>query len=256
MRARWILGLAAGILAAKADPPPAAAPADSDDLYRLGQQLFDQYAPPEIKQQYEFPSKEQWDQFAVRLQKALDDNSLQELAGYDAEARAALAALRAIPGNEDYADWLALRLDEIEAAEQAVAPPVAGAPPVGRPSPIPLYDLWLARVRHRPPPAGAADLMPRLRAAFAKEGVPPELAWIAEAESSLNPSLRRPDCAAGAPAVAQDAQAQRPPGRARRAGQRARRRPQLPGGSPAGRAAPAAAAVPAPARRRTRAAAA
>ncbi|PHX70754.1 MAG: hypothetical protein CK548_08065 [Opitutia bacterium] len=32
--------------------------------------------------------------------------------------------------------------------------------------------------------------MPRLRAAFVAEGVPPELAWLAEAESSLNPSAR------------------------------------------------------------------
>jgi membrane-bound lytic murein transglycosylase D len=40
-------------------------------------------------------------------------------------------------------------------------------------------------------------LMPRLRAAFVAEGVPPELAWIAEAESSLNPSARSPVGAKG-----------------------------------------------------------
>jgi membrane-bound lytic murein transglycosylase D len=39
--------------------------------------------------------------------------------------------------------------------------------------------------------------MPRLRAVFATEGVPPELAWIAEAESSLNPSARSPAGAKG-----------------------------------------------------------
>jgi membrane-bound lytic murein transglycosylase D len=187
--------------AAGADPQPAAPTADSDDLYKLGQQLFDQYAPPEIKQQYEFPSKDQWDQFAARLQKALDNNSLQDLAQFEPEARAALAALKAIPGYEDYARWLAMRIDEIEAAKQAVALRSPAAPPAseeGRaPSPIPLYNLWLGRVRGRPVPGDAAELMPRLRAAFTAEGVPADLAWIAEAESTLDPGARSPSGAKG-----------------------------------------------------------
>jgi membrane-bound lytic murein transglycosylase D len=57
--------------------------------------------------------------------------------------------------------------------------------------------VWLARVRTRPAPARAAELMPKLRAAFAAEGVPPELAWLAEAESSLNPAARSPVGAKG-----------------------------------------------------------
>jgi membrane-bound lytic murein transglycosylase D len=39
--------------------------------------------------------------------------------------------------------------------------------------------------------------MPRLRSAFIAEGVPPELAWLAEAESSLNPTARSPAGARG-----------------------------------------------------------
>lgn len=39
--------------------------------------------------------------------------------------------------------------------------------------------------------------MPRLRAAFTAEGMPPELAWLAEAESSLNPTARSPVGAKG-----------------------------------------------------------
>jgi membrane-bound lytic murein transglycosylase D len=62
---------------------------------------------------------------------------------------------------------------------------------------MPHYDLWLARVKTRPAPARAAALMPRLRAAFAAEGVPPEIAWLAEAESSLNPAARSPVGAKG-----------------------------------------------------------
>jgi membrane-bound lytic murein transglycosylase D len=39
--------------------------------------------------------------------------------------------------------------------------------------------------------------MPGLRAAFAAEGVPPDLAWIAEVESAFNPNARSPAGARG-----------------------------------------------------------
>lgn len=194
-------------------PQPASDPT-ADELYKLGQQLFDQLAPAEIKAQFEFPSKEQWDAFAARLQRALEGGSLEELAAYEAEARAALTALRLLPGYEDYADWLEQRIDEIQGAQQATAPrlpppPPKPLPPGVKPPPkieipksktenfLPHYDLWLARVRTRPAPANAAKLMPRLRAAFAAEGMPAELAWLAEAESSLNPAARSPVGAKG-----------------------------------------------------------
>ncbi|MGA2016138.1 MAG: transglycosylase SLT domain-containing protein [Opitutaceae bacterium] len=201
MRLRWTIWLASGVLASGGEPPTPTPAANTDDLYKLGQQLFDQYAPPEVKDQFEFPTKERWDEFAARLQHALDNNSLEELARFEPEARAALVALRSLPGYEDYADWLELRIDDIEAARQAVAAPGAPAPtqpPARRAAAaIPLYGLWLGREQARPVPARAADLMPRLRGAFAAEGVPPELAWLAEAESSLNPSARSPAGAAG-----------------------------------------------------------
>jgi membrane-bound lytic murein transglycosylase D len=201
MRLRWTLWLAGGVLAAGAEPPSPTPPPSTDELYKLGQQLFDEYAPPEVKEQYEFPTKEQWDAFAARLQHALDSNSLEDLADYEPEARTALAALRTLPGYADYADWLELRIDDIEAAKQAVARrslPAPGPPLAGRTEPaIPLYDLWLARERARPVPGAAAALMPRLREAFTAEGVPPELAWLAEAESTLNPDARSPAGAAG-----------------------------------------------------------
>ena len=51
-----VLFPAAGVALADT-PPPAAPPSDADELYRMGRQLFEQYAPPEVKEQYEFPSK-------------------------------------------------------------------------------------------------------------------------------------------------------------------------------------------------------
>ena len=181
-----------------AEPPPAPKPAEpsSDEVYELGKSLFDQYAPAEIKEQYEFPSRERWDKFAGRLQQALDNDNLAELAAYEPEAKAVLAALRALPGYEDYADWLAARIDYIEAAKQVTRLPPPPKPGQLAPD-IPYYDLWLQRIRARPTPARADELMPILRAAFAAEGVPPEVAWLAEVESSLDPSARSPAGAKG-----------------------------------------------------------
>jgi membrane-bound lytic murein transglycosylase D len=199
----FFLAAAAGLSAAEpatGKKPPTEPPAD--ELYDLGKSLFEQYAPPEVKEQYEFPSREQWDAFAARLQQALENNDLRELAAFEPEARAALPALRALPGYEDYANWLAARLDYIEAAKQAVqlpaTPPPTARPPAGRVVvTIPYYDLWLQRARARPLPARAMELMPVLRAAFAAEDVPPELAWLAEVESTLDPAARSPAGAKG-----------------------------------------------------------
>jgi membrane-bound lytic murein transglycosylase D len=219
------LTLAPAVLVAQPAPVPAPATTEpalptTDDLFQLGQQLFDQLAPPEIKAQYEFPSRQQWDEFAARLQKALEGDDLAALAEYAPQARAALPALQLFPEYADYADWLTARLDELEAAEQIVAPKPAPTvpPPAPKPQPAPLppkpaasietqnsrienslphYDLFLARARATPAPGRAAALLPVLRAAFIAEGVPPELVWLAEAESTFNPSARSPVGARG-----------------------------------------------------------
>jgi membrane-bound lytic murein transglycosylase D len=178
---------------------------DAEEFYRLGRQIFEQLPGP-VKAQLDFPTREQWDAFIRRFQGALEGDSLRELAAYAPEARRALQALRFLDGYQDVADWLEQRLDEIEGAQQSLAPRPAppapkpsppGTPPAPAVQPVPHYQLWLARVRDRPLPSRATALMPRLRAAFSAEGVPPELAWIAEAESSFNPSARSPVGAKG-----------------------------------------------------------
>lgn len=179
-----------------AQPAPAEQMPDLSELYDTGKALFDALAPPEIKEQYAFPSRDQWDEFAARLQHALDNDSLDELAVYEPQARAALAALRAFPGYEDYADWLQERLDYIEAAKQTTQLP---PPPTPKPTveAVPYLPLWRARLQHRPVPARATKLLPTLREAFAAEGVPSSLVWLAEVESTFNPAARSPAGARG-----------------------------------------------------------
>ncbi len=134
-----------------APPKPATRPltqADFDALYEFGSRLFEDYAPEQIKEHYRFLTKEEWNAFAVSLQRSLSSGSFEELAALEPEAGRTLAGLRLMPGFSDYADWLAERLDLIESARQAIArppppprpppllarPPVPQAPPPGRPS--------------------------------------------------------------------------------------------------------------------------
>ena len=199
LRNYWSFGLLGAVFATAAEPP-AQPEVSSDGLYQAGKDLFDAFAPPEIKAQYEFPDKARWDEFAARLQRALESNDVTGLVQYEPEARAALTALRALPGNEEYVEWLEERLDYIEAAKQTARqpPPVTPAlPSARRAQVIPLYDLWLQRLKTRPKPAGAAQLIPVLIAVFDEVGIPAELVWVAEVESTLNPAARSPAGARG-----------------------------------------------------------
>ncbi len=217
--------VASGQAAASNDSSKAAAPVqrpapkktdqtDADALYQLGKQLFDEYAPEEIKKDYEFPSLEQWNAFAGRLQSALQGDSLQELAAYESEARKALTALQTLPDGADYADWLTERLDLIESARDSLKPRPPVRPELPKISPsedkeprtaplprpgahLPNYELWLRRIRDKPIPPRAGELVPRLKAIFREGGLPAELAWLAEVESSLNPSAKSPVGARG-----------------------------------------------------------
>ena len=104
--------------------------------------------------------------------------------------------MKKIPGGELYADWLAERLDRIETARLALQTPPS---PLARPHPaeVPFYDLWLQRLRGRPVPKRASTLTPELRPLFAAEGIPADLVWLAEVESSFNPEASNPVGAKG-----------------------------------------------------------
>jgi membrane-bound lytic murein transglycosylase D len=75
-------------------------------------------------------------------------------------------------------------------------PPKEDAAPAPRPA-VPLYELWRVRMAERAAPVGAARYLSVVRAAFAAEGVPEALVWLAETESSFNPRARSPAGARG-----------------------------------------------------------
>lgn len=206
-------------------PSVAASKAGETDLYTLGANLFEAFAPEEIKRDYEFPSRSQWTDFMPRLQRALDGDSLEELAKLEDQAHQALELLQSIPGTEAPCLWLHDRLEMIEAARSLALYSPQPTPPYSRsyahkrskPSAsnaasrlnnnafkpevlcpeIPAYDYWYTRIKDRPIPAGARELMPLLRSCFTEEDSPSALAWLAEVESTFNPRAKSPVGATG-----------------------------------------------------------
>jgi membrane-bound lytic murein transglycosylase D len=217
MLLKIVIPFLAGCLIAGAEPPASPSstgteapparqiddsnlPAASDELFEAGKALFDEYAPPEVKAQFDFPTKEQWDAFAVRLQRALDGDSFQELGDLEPEIRAALAALQTIPDYQDYSSWLSQKAELASAAhaiaQQRQPTPDEKAVPPKRPA-IPQYDLWLQKLKGSSMPARASALLPVLTEQFSSAGIPKNLLWLAEVESGFDPSARNPSGAKG-----------------------------------------------------------
>ncbi len=210
--------------AAPSAPLPGPAPG-ALALHTLAQTLWEEIVPDALKDEHELLAPEELATLVQRLCAAGQSDDLSQLADFAPEARRAISSLRARPGFEDYAAWLANQLDEIEAAEivrndfaggplftpppppaqvatTAVSPsPPRAAPPApgaaAAPLNVPYFELWLDRMADRPRPARADELLPSLRAAFIAEGVPPALVWLAETESSFNPRARNPIGARG-----------------------------------------------------------
>lgn len=85
-------------------------------------------------------------------------------------------------------------------AEPPLATPSGPPPPAianARNRYVENKQVWLRKLANRPAPARAAALLPNLKRVFRDEGVPPELVWQAEAESTFNPAARSPVGAAG-----------------------------------------------------------
>ena len=83
------------------------------------------------------------------------------------------------------------------AVEVTTAPPAPAAVDQARNRYVESKQVWLRKLSNRPPPARAAALLPELKRAFRAEGIPAELVWQAEAESSFNPEARSPVGAVG-----------------------------------------------------------
>jgi membrane-bound lytic murein transglycosylase D len=182
----------------------------------------------------QIPTPEEWPEFWTRVEQALQSDSPEQLAWLKPEAEQALTVLDRFPAVAPYATWLRQRLDYIAVADESlrevpgarsqlrIATPIPTNAPFHRvslvPPPLPQRSananetavaigtvgkrigdtlLWKRRLTNRLQPTGANLLIPRAKAAFRGEGVPEELAWIAEVESSVDPEARSPVGAVG-----------------------------------------------------------
>ena len=198
-----------------------------DAARQLGADRIEEYVPANVLDSFSLPTKDEWHRFWTSVQSALRSGDLDEMAWMRPEAEQALLVLDTIKGGKPYADWLRQRIDYFEVADlvtrkipaepatvrPAATPGARRAAIVPRPSPPPAklpaevsrkrsaavgsLALWKEKLKGRPAPARAARLVPGLKKIFRAEGIPPELVWQAEVESSFNPEARSPVGARG-----------------------------------------------------------
>ncbi len=175
-----------------------------DELLNAGEQMVrDQFDPqvlaglPELDRDRAF-------QFLAQFQRGLQGNSVVDLAALKSSARVVLPLLQVTPISRPYAGWLETRLDYLEVADQFRAsipapftPPGQPRKPAPNPSPAQQRQAWDVQVAKRPEPSGASSLVPRLKKLFVTQGVPSQLVWVAEVESSFNVAARSPAGAVG-----------------------------------------------------------
>jgi membrane-bound lytic murein transglycosylase D len=142
-------------------------------------------------------------QLFVEVERRLESNNLYDLGPLKDNARRLLPVLQQSKETRPYAEWLKQQLDYMEASEELrrqmqPQPPKRGAP-ANPPPPTAEAQrtVWDKRLEGRPLPPGARTYVPRLKPLFVAGGVPAELVWLAEVESSFNPEARSPSGAVG-----------------------------------------------------------
>lgn len=184
---------------------------DWDEDFPPSRSAFEGYIPVEFKQELADPGDTPGD----RPGKVWTTDFPQKTGFPETEAPAALFILHTTlkSREEDDTDRLTARLTEIFSPKQnsaAEAPVVSFFLPradtftpleVGSGNPtdliVPMYDLWVSVLRDEPRPKRADEFLPNIKRIFAEEGVPEELAWIPEIESTFNPRARNSSGARG-----------------------------------------------------------
>ena len=206
-------------------PAAHAAAAAAGDEYELDLDLIRKVAQTTIVDQIDIPDTSDWKELWQFVEDALRAESVEDLAAAYPGIQRALSYLQTMQEAKPLVAWLRQRQDYCDVARTAqllypapTKPVKKSAPPVGKirlapprapvvaPPPAVLKkrsaylrsnDTWVKKLRGRLKPEDTEKLIPLLKSAFAEEGVPPEWAWLAEVESSLNPQARSPVGAAG-----------------------------------------------------------
>lgn len=176
----------------------------TDDLLNMGQQFLEENVDEEVLAQFQQLDDKQVQALLQQLQTSFDSEYVLDLAALKDAADVGLKLLASNPDTEPYADWLRPRLDYFITAQELdqliTIPPTTTNTPVPR-KPTPSFAMeskaWAKTIKARPRPPAAAKYEADLKPIFTQHGVPAELFWIAEVESSFNPKARSPAGALG-----------------------------------------------------------
>jgi membrane-bound lytic murein transglycosylase D len=190
-----ILSLTCPVLAQQQAPTP-------DQLAQSVEQWLQDNLDENVLEALSQIDQERVRAFFTELQRRFAGTSIDDLGSLKETADRLLPVLQQFEETQPYALWLQTHLDYLDTAEQLrrqTKPSAKPGTPVPLPSPSPLLQrtIWTKQLERRPLPSLAQNYLPRLKKIFASERVPPELAWVAEVESSFNPEARSPAGAAG-----------------------------------------------------------
>jgi membrane-bound lytic murein transglycosylase D len=148
--------------------------------------------------------QKQVEDFFNHYQAYLRGDEVLDLAQLKDAANTILPLLDAHEETRPYAAWLRSRLDYFEAADElksaTVQPPSEPGkppPPGANPSFKAEREIWVKKVKPRPWPKGAVEIVPKMKTVFASEHVPPQLVWLAEVESGFDARAQSPAGAGG-----------------------------------------------------------
>jgi membrane-bound lytic murein transglycosylase D len=143
-------------------------------------------------------------QFFQDLQQRFQGDYVVNIAALRQPAQVILPLLENNEDTQPYAAWLKSQMDYLDVADEIritiPAPQIETNQPLQRianPPPQTERKLWVKKVASSPWPAAAKEYVPELKPIFAAQKIPPELVWVAEAESSFDRRAQSPAGAAG-----------------------------------------------------------
>jgi membrane-bound lytic murein transglycosylase D len=174
------------------------------DVIDAVQQFAQDNLDPDVLHALQSVDQKQVEDFFNHYQDYLRGDYVLDLAQLKDAANTVLPLLDAHEETQPYAAWLRSRLDYFEAADEleSAAPrppfePGKPLPPRSNPSFKAEREIWVKKVRPRPWPKGAAEIVPKMKTVFASEHVPTQLVWLAEVESGFDARAQSPAGASG-----------------------------------------------------------
>jgi peptidoglycan lytic transglycosylase D len=175
-----------------------------DDLLQGGQQWLQDNVDTDWLASLPQVDQDQLQPFLRDLQQRFQGEYVIDLAALRPLARRLLPVLEGSEATRGYGAWLRSQLDYLEVADELrlLIPPPQTAPgqpakPTPNPAPRLEREVWRRHLAQRALPKGARVYVPVIKPIFTAQGVPPELVWLAEVESSFDPTARSPVGAAG-----------------------------------------------------------